>query len=146
RDRYAAGPKAPAKGLTLVSFEEVFGLLPEEHVESPDWVYTITRAGDFPRAGEYAASHTGDVLPCGAYDAHIRIDRSADEFFERNTARLVKHAFQDRAARVFVEDAEGRLDEGCIGDYSFKKAGAEAGSSAIIFEAEDLHPRAQTAP
>ncbi len=146
RDRYAAGPKAPAKGLTLVSFEEVFGLLPEEHVESPDWVYTITRAGDFPRAGEYAEARTGDVLPCGAYDARIRIERSADCCFERNIARLVKHAFQDRAARVLVTDDAGRLTEGIIGDYSFKKAGAEAGSSAIIFEAEDLHSRGQTAP
>ena len=114
RDRYAAGPKAPARGLTLVSFEEVFGLLPEEHAESPDWAYTITREGDFPNAldPQSSAVVTGDVLPCGSYAARIHIERSSDDYFERNVSRLAKHAFQDRASEVFVTDAAGRLGDG----------------------------------
>ena len=113
-DRYAAGPKAPAQALTLVSIEEVFGLLPEEHVESEDWAYTITREGDFPNALDLqsSAAVTGDVLPCGSYAAQIHIERSSDDYFERNVSRLVKHAFQDRAAEVFVTDAAGRLGDG----------------------------------
>ena len=118
-DRYAAGPKAPAQALTLVSIEEVFGLLPEEHVESEDWAYTITREGDFPCAVPKSENEpqksgpvTGDSLPCGIYTAHIHFDRSSDEYFERNVTRLVKHAFQDGASQVFVTDAEGRLGDG----------------------------------
>ena len=101
RNREAAGPRAPAEGLTLVSIEEQKELLPVDFVESPHWSYTV---------------YQSRIVPEGK--AFIRIHQSDSRDFARNITRLVKHAYQNKAETVWVMDEAERLAGGQqYGDY-----------------------------
>lgn len=104
RDRQKAGPRAPARGLTLISIEDVEELEPEEHVVNEHWDYTVYQSRILTRGSAYLA-----------------FDRCDDRDFLRNVERLVKHAFQNKADRVYVTDREGRLKEGGFGSYEFRR-------------------------
>lgn len=112
RDRQKAGPRAPAKGLTLISIEEVKDLTPEEHVANEHWDYTV---------------YQSQILTKG--NAYLVFDRCDDRDFDRNVERLVKHAFQNKAGQVYVSDRAGRLKEGVLGSYEFRRAETPEGGS-----------------
>lgn len=111
RDRQKAGPRAPAKGLTLISIEEAEGLASEEHVVNEHWDYTV---------------YQSEILTRG--NAYLMIRRCDKRDFARNVERLVKHAFQNQAQSVYVADREGRLREGVLGSYEFVPV-AESGQA-----------------
>lgn len=105
RDRQKAGPRAPAKGLTLISIEDAEELAPEERVANEHWDYTV---------------YQSQILTKG--NAYLFFDRCDERDFARNLERLVKHAFQNRAERVYAADRAGRLKEGRAGNYDFFRA------------------------
>ena len=112
-DRQAAGPKAPAEGLTLISIEDVTGLAPVEHVENDRWDYTIYRLRTGGRLlavdtapseeelrGECAGAER--IMPGEHYAVHIFFHRCAPEYELRNASRLTRQAFRDRADSVLI--------------------------------------------
>ena len=61
-------------------------------------------------------------------NAYLEFRRCDDRDFTRNVERLVKHAFQNRAVRVYVTDREERLTEGTLGSYRFVRRECPEGS------------------
>ncbi|WP_143319816.1 tRNA pseudouridine(38-40) synthase TruA [Clostridium sp. HBUAS56010] len=108
RDRMAAGPKAAARGLTLVSLDYEKKLKKEIHGENKDWSYTLCQE---------------QVISAG--DAWLTIHRCREEDFERLLIRVVHQAVRNGALRVYVKDEEidGRIRIGRqYGFYIFQRA------------------------
>ena len=94
RDRKAAGPKAAAKGLTLVSLDYETELKNQIHGENKDWSYTLNQE---------------KILSEG--NAWLTIHRCRAEDFDRLLVRVVHQAVQNGARTVFARDEEtvGRI-------------------------------------
>ncbi len=93
RDRKAAGPTAPACGLTLVSLEYETALEPETNVENADWSY---------RLWQETISERGQ--------AFVWIHRCREEDFAGLVDRLALRSFRNGAREVFFLDEEkGRI-------------------------------------
>ena len=105
RDRNAAGPKAAAKGLTLVSLEYEKELEKEIKGENKEWSYTLYQH----RIPSYK-------------EASLVIHRCREEDFERLLIRVVHQAVRNGAHTVLVKDEEegNRIIPGrAYGFYSF---------------------------
>ncbi len=89
RDRQAAGPTAPARGLSLVSMEYEKELPAWCHSQNKYWDYSILQ------------SHIKDE---GA--AYFAVRRCADGEWNRLLRRTIHHGFQNGARQVLVADLE----------------------------------------
>lgn len=94
RDRMVAGPKAAAKGLSLISLEYETELKKQIQGENKEWSYTLSQ---------------DKIVSEGK--AWLYIHRCRDEDFERLLIRVVHQAVQNGAKTIFVRDAEkdGRI-------------------------------------
>ena len=106
RDRKAAGPKAAAKGLTLVSLDYETELKKQIQGENKEWSYTLFQ--------DQIASEG---------KAWLTVHRCREEDFERLLIRVVHQAVQNGARIIFVRDEEkaGRIILGkAYGFYTFQ--------------------------
>lgn len=113
RDRNAAGPKAAAKGLTLISLDYETEMPSEIKGENKQWSYTLFQ-DQIPTEGK----------------AWLRIHRCHNEEFERLVIRVVHQAVRNGAKTVFVKDEEAvsRLIFGkSYGFYTFQSAEENSG-------------------
>lgn len=90
RNRNAAGPKAAAKGLTLVSLDYEKELEKEIRGENKEWSYTLSQ--------EEIVSQK---------KAWLTIHRCRQEDFDRLLIRVVHQAVRNGAEKVYVKDEEG---------------------------------------
>ena len=124
RDRNAAGPKAAAKGLTLISLEYETELEKEIKGENKDWSYTLSQ----------------DRIPSHG-EASLVIHRCRKEDFERVLIRVVHQAVRNGAHTVFVTDEEG---EGRIvpdKDYGFYRFHSlDDGTGIMVTENQSVKP------
>ncbi|MDO4331020.1 MAG: tRNA pseudouridine(38-40) synthase TruA [Lachnospiraceae bacterium] len=141
KDRQAAGPTLPAKGLTLVSLEYEKELKPEIAVSNKYWEYQLVqREIPYKKKG------------------YLVIRRCADEEFQSLVTRLVHQLARNGARWIYVADMEAgknRLDEGQqYGYYEMKRshcylemekevrkdcsAGAEAAAGCAVSLRKDL--------
>lgn len=95
RDREKAGPKVPARGLTLVSLDYEETLRPVIEGRNRHYAYRLEQ-GAVETAGE----------------ASLWIERAEEEEFAPLVRRTVHQAFRNGAVRVILKDAGGRLREG----------------------------------
>ena len=95
RDREKAGPKVPARGLTLVSLDYEETLRPVIEGRNRHYAYRLEQ-GAVETAGE----------------ASLWIERAEEEELAPLVRRTVHQAFRNGAVRVILEDAGGRLREG----------------------------------
>ncbi len=97
RDRRAAGPTAPAKGLTLVSLE--YEKAPQEMVagENEYYRYELDQR-ELASGSEHPVSH-------------LTVCRSTEEEFPGVVERMVHQGFRNGAEQVFVRDLEGEIPE-----------------------------------
>ena len=107
RDRRAAGPTAPAKGLTLVSMEYERQLRERITGENKDWAYELIQS---------------EILTTGK--AYLIIRRCAGRDFDRLLLRVTHQAVRNGAREVYACDLEGgRIDpERSYGYYEFQRA------------------------
>lgn len=106
RDRQAAGPTAPAKGLTLISMEYEKELRPVITGENEEWLYRLYQT-EIPEKKK----------------AYLVIERCAEDDFDRLVTRVTHQAVRNGAKIVYVCDREkeGRLVVGkAYGYYSFQ--------------------------
>ena len=89
KNRQAAGPTAPARGLTLISMEYEKELPAWHFAENAHWKYRILQS--------YIRTEQ---------TAFFYIERCQDEAWEGVLRRNIHHAFQNGACRVFVADGE----------------------------------------
>lgn len=90
RDRNAAGPKAAAKGLTLVSLDYEKELEKEIRGENKEWSYTLSQE---------------EII--SQKKAWLTIHRCRKEDFDRLLIRVVHQAVRNGAEKVYVKDEEG---------------------------------------
>lgn len=96
RDRAAAGPTIPARGLTLVSMEYEKELAPYLEGENRHWHYRLDQS----------------AVPAGGA-AKLSMFRCEDSEFEAVAKRVIHQAYRNGANTVLVEDREkGRFAEG----------------------------------
>ena len=97
RDRNAAGPKAPAKGLTLIGIEEEKELPSQIQAENEDWSYILFQ---------------NDIILTG--EARLEIFRCREDDFDCLLTRVVHQAVRNGAKTVYVRDKEreGRIVPG----------------------------------
>ncbi len=107
RNRQAAGPTAPARGLTLISMEYETELRPVITGENEEWCYHLFQE-DIPEKKK----------------AYFIIERCAKEDFDRLLMRVTHQAVRNGAWYVYVCDREqsGRIEpEKDYGYYRFKE-------------------------
>lgn len=107
RDRQAAGPKVPAKGLTLMGLEYEKELREQLAGENKYWKYRLIQK-EIPTKKK----------------AYLMIDRCVPDDYERTITRVVHQAVRNGARTVYVCDKEipGRLWEGRqFGYYTLEK-------------------------
>ncbi|CUX70962.1 tRNA pseudouridine synthase A [Clostridium sp. C105KSO15] len=94
RDRKVAGPKAAAKGLSLISLDYETELKKQIRGENKEWSYTLSQ---------------DKIVSEGK--AWLSIHRCREEDFERLLIRVVHQAVQNGAETIFVRDEEkdGRI-------------------------------------
>ena len=105
RDRQAAGPTAPAKGLTLISIEYEKELKPVIIGENEEWLYRLYQT-EIPEKKK----------------AYLVIERCVESDFDRLVTRMTHQAVRNGAKEVYVCDREeeGRLIVGkAYGYYKF---------------------------
>ncbi|WP_442914606.1 tRNA pseudouridine(38-40) synthase TruA [Lacrimispora sp.] len=113
RDRNEAGPKAAAKGLTLMSLEYEKELEQEIKGENKEWSYTLSQE---------------EIVSKGK--ARLIIHRCREEDFERLLIRVVHQAVRNGAGTVYVKDEENaeRIISGkSYGFYVFHSSDEEQG-------------------
>lgn len=108
RNRQAAGPTAPAKGLTLMSLEYETELKKQIMGKNEDWEYQLIQT-EIPEKKK----------------AYLFINRCTEEDFDRLLARVTHQAVRNGARQVYVCDREGvaRIVPGkAYGYYRFHHA------------------------
>lgn len=89
RDRAAAGPTIPARGLTLVSLEYEKQLAPQIEGQNRHWHYILDQA----------------CVPAGG-PARISILRCEDSEFESVLKRVIHQSYRNGAKTILVSDCE----------------------------------------
>lgn len=89
RNRKAAGPTAPARGLTLISLEYETELRKKISANNEDWEYQLIQT-EIPEKKK----------------AYLFINRCQEEDFDRLLSRLTHQAMRNGANRVYVCDKE----------------------------------------
>lgn len=108
RDRQVAGPKVPAKGLTLMALEYEKELRPEITGENKEWKYRLIQT---------------EVKEKGK--AYFIVERCADQEFDRLVTRVTHQAVRNGAKEVYLCDKEkpDRLKAGkSYGYYVFEQS------------------------
>lgn len=95
RNRQNAGPKAPARGLTMIGLEYEKELPDELTGENKDWKYCLVQK---------------NVSDAGK--AYLAVERCADADFDRLIQRMVHQAARNGASEIFVMDAANRIQDG----------------------------------
>lgn len=110
RDRTAAGPKVPAKGLTLVSLDYETELKPEMIGKNKFWNYKLLQT-------EVARTQT----------AYLLIDFCVDEELSGLLTRVIHQAVRNGASQVYVCDrTRTKVCRIHVGDrYGYYKIGAD---------------------
>ena len=117
RDRAAAGPTIPARGLTLVSLEYETELAPRLAGKNRHWDYELDQS----------------LVPGGG-PAFLRIFFCEDAELSRLAARVIHQAFRNGARQVYVRDGAAAGDCGrqerdgaAAGDCGKQERGGAAG-------------------
>lgn len=112
RDRQAAGPTLPAKGLTLISLDYEKELKPEITVSNQDWEYCLVQR-EIPVKGK----------------AYLVVRRCKEADFQGLITRLTHQAARNGARWIYVTDTQKRDGEGPrlysgqqYGYYQFKRS------------------------
>lgn len=109
RNRQAAGPTLPARGLTLIGLDYEEALWPEIQGENKYWSYCLVQR---------------EILPKG--EAYLIVNRCQDGEFSRLVARVMHQAVRNGARQVFAADREQgkeRLQAGqTYGYYSIRES------------------------
>ena len=134
RDRQAAGPTAPARGLTLISMEYEKELRPVITGENKHWSYQLIQQEVMEKK-----------------KAYLVIERCEDEFFDALLMRVTHQAVRNGARWVFVTDKESqRCDTSRIvenkdyGYYRFTFAHEMLGMKKEVTEAASYKAEAET--
>lgn len=117
RDRQAAGPTAPARGLTLIRMEYETQLRPVLQGENEDWRYRLFQE---------------EIAEKGK--AYLVIDRCREEDFDRLLMRMTHQAVRNGARQVYAADREnpGRIHtEKAYGYYRFRRMADMECSAAV---------------
>ena len=111
RDRQAAGPTLPAKGLTLISLEYEKRLQPEIKAANKDWEYLLVQR-EIPAKKK----------------AYLLIYRCKEEDFRKLSERLLRQAARNGAKWIYMADIEGwdRERQALAGIGGKDQAGREA--------------------
>lgn len=119
KNRAAAGPTIPARGLTLVSLEYEKELAPYLEGENKHWHYVLDQR-NVPEKGL----------------AYLTIERCEPEELDGVLRRVIHQAYRNGAKQVFVRDTFG--EEGSIyGYYRLRRQPeAEEGWLEAIYEGE----------
>lgn len=119
KNRAAAGPTIPARGLTLVSLEYEKELAPYLEGENKHWHYVLDQR-NVPEKGL----------------AHLTIERCEPEELDGVLRRVIHQAYRNGAKRVFVRDTFG--EEGSIcGYYRLRRQPeTEEGWLEAVYEGE----------
>lgn len=115
RDRRAAGPTAPAKGLTLVSMKYEKELPGRIAAENKDWAYELIQS---------------EIRGSGR--AYLLIRRCAQRDFDRLLLRMTHQAVRNGAREVYACDLEGTpaAPQGSGGDGPAVPQGSGSGGMA----------------
>ena len=117
RDRSAAGPTIPARGLTLIGLEYEKELAPEIEGKNRHWHYVLDQR----------------EVPAGG-PARLMILACEDEEFPQVVRRVTHQAFRNGARQVLLEDREkARLLEGQKYGY-YRLQRSEEGAFLALFE------------
>ena len=119
KNRAAAGPTIPARGLTLVSLEYEKELAPYLEGENKHWHYVLDQR-NVPEKGL----------------AYLTIERCEPEELDGVLRRVIHQAYRNGAKRVFVRDTFG--EEGSIcGYYRLRRQPeTEEGWLEAVYEGE----------
>lgn len=138
RDRNAAGPKAPACGLTLMGIEEQEELEPEFRNANDFFDYTVVQRFIAEKKKSY-----------------VIINRCTDNEFEQVLVHILRQQLRNGADKVYVYDAADRLcDRKQVGSYTFKAVSEEIDYEGVfdkytddcsgIYETEDYYIKSDT--
>lgn len=131
-NRDVAGPKAPARGLTLMEISEQETLEPVIHNVNSVFDYVIVQKDIEIKEKSY-----------------VVINRCEDEKFEQVLVHILRQQLRNGAKNVYVLDKAGRLAEGAlVGNYTFSENNAAeieavfeeyVGTNAPIYITEDYY-------
>ena len=134
RDRQAAGPTAPARGLTLISMEYEKELRPVITGENKHWSYQLIQQEVMEKK-----------------KAYLVIERCEDEFFDALLMRVTHQAVRNGARWVFVTDKESQrcgtsriVENKDYGYYRFTFAHEMPGMKKEVTEAASYKAEAET--
>ena len=134
RDRQAAGPTAPARGLTLISMEYEKELRPVITGENKHWSYQLIQQEVMEKK-----------------KAYLVIERCEDEFFDALLMRVTHQAVRNGARWVFVTDKESQrcgtsriVENKDYGYYRFTFAHEMPGMNKEVTEAASYKAEAET--
>lgn len=117
-NRDVAGPKAPARGLTLMEIREQEDLEPVIHNVNSVFDYVIVQKDIETKARSY-----------------VVINRCEDEKFEQVLVHILRQQLRNGAKNVYVIDKAGRLSDGTlVGDYTFSENVVDEDMHAIFEE------------
>ena len=119
RNRDTAGPKAPARGLTLVGIEEQEELEPVIHNSNDFYDYTVIQ------------KHIGENG-----NSYVIINRCSENEYEQAVVHIVRQQLRNGAEKVFICDKScGKLKTGLVlGNYIFNYADALGEHDSIFME------------
>ena len=133
RDRQAAGPTAPARGLTLISMEYEKELRPVITGENKHWSYQLIQQEVMEKK-----------------KAYLVIERCEDEFFDALLMRVTHQAVRNGARWVFVTDKESQrcgtsriVENKDYGYYRFTFAHQMPGMKKEVTEAASYKAEAE---
>ena len=133
RDRQAAGPTAPARGLTLISMEYEKELRPVITGENKHWSYQLIQQEVMEKK-----------------KAYLVIERCEDEFFDALLMRVTHQAVRNGARWVFVADKESQrcntsriVENKDYGYYRFTVAHQMPGMKKEVTEAASYKAEAE---
>ena len=133
RDRQAAGPTAPARGLTLISMEYEKELRPVITGENKHWSYQLIQQEVKEKK-----------------KAYLVIERCEDEFFDALLMRVTHQAVRNGARWVFVTDKESQrcgtsriVENKDYGYYRFTFAHQMPGMKEEVTEAASYKAEAE---
>ena len=133
RDRQAAGPTAPARGLTLISMEYEKELRPVITGENKHWSYQLIQQEVMEKK-----------------KAYLVIERCENEFFDALLMRVTHQAVRNGARWVFVTDKESQscgtsriVENKDYGYYRFTFAHQMPGMKKEVTEAASYKAEAE---
>ncbi len=120
-NRDAAGPKAPARGLTLMEIREQEVLEPVIRNVNSFFDYVVVQKDIETKARSY-----------------VVINRCEDEKFEQVLVHILRQQLRNGAKNVYVLDKTGRLANGeLVGNYTFSESAIDEDAHVVFAEYAD---------